>query len=262
MRPETVHSFANDLETLLEKPFSRSEREGFWLLRSADLACTIVLYLPGKTERIPVSDGRVFHIDAEQIADQRNKLLGRLAALFGKGRAVHARQTIAARIDKKMALSFQQEHHLQVALPGKYRYGLFRDGELVSVAVFGGGRRMNGRPDGYRSFELLRFCHKSGLRVVGGLSKLIRAFGRDFRPGDIMTYVDRDWSRDSNLRTIGFSAVGELPPQRFWASGGTRHPIRSAEDLARLRKIHPSGCLKENSGSVKMVLPLADSGKS
>jgi len=156
-----------------------------------------------------------------------------------------------------MALSFQRQHHLLVALPGKYRYGLFRDGELVSVAVFGGGRRMNGRPDDYRSFELLRFCHRSGFRVVGGLSKLIRAFVRDFHPGDIMTYVDRDWTRDSNLRAIGFSAVGEIPPQRFWLSGGTRHPIRSAEDLAQLRKIHPCGWQRENSGSVKMVLPLA-----
>jgi len=232
MHRKNFLSFASALETILEKPFARSEEDGYWLLRSADLGCTVVVYLPEKTERIPYADGRVFHMDAEQLAEHRHKILARLAALLGKGKAIHGRQTVVARIDKKMALSFQQEHHLQVALPGKYRYGLFREGELVSVAVFSGGRRMNGRPDGYRSFELLRFCHKSGFRVVGGLSKLIQAFARDFHPGDIMTYVDKDWSQDSSLQAIGFSAVGEIPPQRLWSAG--EH-------------------FKENSGSTKMI---------
>ncbi|ULT28536.1 hypothetical protein KUH03_19615 [Sphingobacterium sp. E70] len=91
-----------------------------------------------------------------------------------------------------MSQRFLVEHHLQTALPGKYRYGLYEQGELVSIAVFSGGRRMNDKNEEYRSFELLRFCNKSGYNVIGGLSKLITAFAKDFHPGDIMTYTDRD----------------------------------------------------------------------
>src|SRR5690606_26961847 len=136
-----------------------------------------------------VTDTRPFHIDQDQILKNASKICFRLYALLGGGKVVYGRQTAAARLEQKAALAFLEEHHLQVALPGKYRYGLFHAGELVSVAVFSGGRRMRDKADGYRSFELLRFCHKSGYRVVGGLSKLLKAFITDFQPGDIMTYV-------------------------------------------------------------------------
>lgn len=126
----------------------------------------------------------------------------------------------------------------------------------MSIAIFSGGRHMRDQAPDYRSFELVRFCHKAGYRVVGGLSKLLKAFIKDFKPHDIMTYVDRDWAQDSNLRTLGFEQRGHIAPQHFWVVGHQRHYITNPETLLKLREDYPAGYLSVNNGSTKLVLKL------
>lgn len=202
---------------------------------------------------------KTIHLDEDLWVQQPRIVMGRLLALLGEARKIHARETVVARIDKKMALQFQTEHHLHVALPGKYRYGLFYQGQLVSVAVFSGGRKMRGQTTEYRSFELLRTCQKSGLVVVGGLSKLIHHFEEQFHPDDLMTYIDKDWSDGESYLKLGFEQVGELPPQQFWVN--TRTLIRYTDfDLpaeianSTLEQRQESGFRQiANSGSLKLV---------
>lgn len=197
---------------------------------------------------------KTIHLDQDMLTNDFKKIMVRIKVSLGQGQKIHARTTVAARIDKKTALEFQEEHHLQVALPGKYRYGLYHQGELVSIAVFSGGRKMENKPDGYRSFELLRFCHKSDLITIGGISKLIRAFCSDFDPGDIMTYVDRDWSQDSTLQKIGFQVEKTTEPQLFTIESGKRQLQRKQSESETRES--PDNYLKRNSGSIKMVLHL------
>lgn len=193
-------------------------------------------------------------ISLGQLEQEDSKIQHRLKVLAGKAKKLHARSTVVARLDKNQSMSFLEEHHLQVPLPGKYRYGLFYEGELVSLAVFSGGRRMKDKPEDYRSFELLRFCHKSDQLIIGGLSKLIQAFIKDFHPGDIMTYVDKDWSQDSSLKTIGFQEMGSREGARFWIAEQQQHLIESEEQLLEMAENHPNGYLSQNSGSIKLVL--------
>lgn len=217
-------------------------------------------YLAGAGHRIAVDGGgRSIHIDEDMWVTRPAVLLSRIAALAGQVARIHARDTVMARLEKRIALLFQDEHHLQVALPGKYRYGLYHNGELVAAAVFSGGRRMVGKPDRYRSYELLRFCHKQGVHVVGGFSKLLNGLRRDFNPGDIMTYADKDWSDGDSYRKTGFEIVGETAPQQFWVD---RHamqryyertlPLEIREKPAdeRLRAGYAG---VYNSGSIKLV---------
>lgn len=207
----------------------------------------------------PSDDLPSIHLDHDILRQQFDKTVARIITLLGYGEKLHARQTVVARIDKKVAMEFQHEHHLQSVLPGKYRYGLFLDGELVSIAVFSGGRKMNDRPEDYRSFELLRFCHKNHFLVVGGLSKLIKAFQKDFDPGDVMTYVDRDWSQDSALKSLGFVEVATIPPQRYALEGNNRKSIPEVEYQNILSAPYTNSLLlKSNSGSTKMVLFFQD----
>ena len=192
------------------------------LLYPEDEGLRIVYYRCGAGRRIAVAgEGRCIHVDEDLCATRLDLSVSRIAALTGHVQRVYARDTVAARIEKRIARSFLQEHHLQVDLPGKYRYGLYHDGELVAVAVFSGGRRMVDKPADYRSYELLRFCHKQGAHVVGGFSKLLKAFWREFNPGDIMTYVDKDWSDGTSYRKLGFTLVGETEPQLFWVDTRT-----------------------------------------
>lgn len=203
----------------------------------------VYFYLPGQIRRPEPRDLGVIHIDYDQIEAMPDKILARLKGLHQIGRRIYGRQTVVARIDKKVALAFQEEHHIQVALPGKYRYGLYHQGELVSVAIFSGGRHMRDQDKEYRSFELLRFCHKGDTIVVGGISKLIKAFIADFNPQDIMTYADLDWTQESSLQTIGFQVIGLLPPQKYYIVQGVRQflkptdsePFYTVENLGSLK---------------------------
>ncbi len=224
---------------------------------SVDLSATIptlqlrdlfVYIYPPYTIRQPnVTDFQTIHLDMDVLIASRQKIINRLKGMLGLGPKVYARNTVVARIDKRIAMEFQEEHHLQVPLPGKYRYGLYHQGELVSLAVFSGGRRMTDEPSDYRSFELLRFCHKGAYMVVGGVSKLIRQFAIDFQPGDIMTYADLDWCQQSSLEKIGFRPMAIKSPQTFYVENGSRNYTAKGEK---------GEYSVQNSGSLKLKLIL------
>lgn len=204
----------------------------------------IYIYGPHTQRREAHPQLQTIHIDIDLLVSSKQKVINRIQGMLGLGERIAARDTVAARIDKRVALEFQEEHHLQVALPGKYRYGLFYQGDLVSIAVFSGGRRMHNTEDSYRSFELLRFCHKGSLNVIGGISKLIDKFVAEFHPSDIMTYADLDWCQQSSLEKIGFSTVGIKEPQSFRIKSGIRHYTDPTDS--------EDGYLVSNSGSLKL----------
>ncbi|TDS14798.1 hypothetical protein [Sphingobacterium paludis] len=256
IQTDKIDAFIQHVSALLRTDFERKDAEHYLLLRAASLDLTLIVYLPGAGQRLPHATNRTIHVDYDQVILNADKLSARLASLFGNGQVVYARKTVAARVDKRVTLSFLAEHHLQGAVPGKYRYGLFHEGELLSIAVFSGGRRMRNQPEAYRSFELIRFCHKSNYRVVGGLSKLLKAFIDDFQPNDIMTYVDRDWAQDSNLSALGFQEVGVIPPQWYRISDGVRTAITDLEQREVQSENPSTAYLVCNAGSTKLVLSL------
>lgn len=242
-------------ESLGFRPMHR-DFASYSLIQAEGLPFHIHYYPDSDSPTQTGSSDKTVHLREAQIRRMPEKLFARLKVQAGQGRRIYARDTVVARIDKGMVLEFLQEQHLQVALPGKYRYGLFLAGELVSVAVFAGGRRMPEKGTDYRSFELLRFCHKGDLLVVGGLSKLIKRFVADFNPQDIMTYVDLDWTQDSSLQGIGFNIEKTLAPQQFWITDQNQIPIHSPQDILICTEKAPGGYLHYNSGSTKLVLYL------
>ena len=211
----------------------------------------LLVYLPNgvRIEDSAYENKKVIHLDVDVLNNEFPKVLSRIRGLIGLGKRIYARQTVVARIDKKVALDFLIEYHLNTAFAGKYRYGLFYKGELVSVAIFSGGRVMREISDNYRSFELIRFCHKAEVTVIGGISKLIKAFIADFSPHDIMTYADKDWSQYSSLQTIGFEEVGKTDCQQYYIYNGIR--------MSKLESKEDYDYIVTNKGSSKLKLYLS-----
>lgn len=194
---------------------------------------------------------RQIHIDEDLFLERNKVIMARLGAALGLAHRIYARSTNLVRINKEEALSFQKEHHLQVPLPGKYRYGLLCGEVLMAIAVFSGGRKMRDTAPEYRSFELLRCCNRSGYLVVGGLSKLLKGLVNAYQPGDIMTYIDRDWSSGANYEKLGFRSEGFVPPQHFMVNvtDHIRYHVGRAD-----QPMDPSVSRfwVENLGSIKM----------
>ena len=196
------------------------------------------------------SQKSLIHIDEDLWISKPQILLDRLATLYGHAEKSNARQAVVARIDKKVAMEFQEEHHLQGALTGKYRYGLFKDGELLAVAIFSGLRNMR-HTENYRSIELLHFCQKAKHLVIGGFSKILNKMVQDFSPNDIMTYIDRDWSEGHKFVALGFEQKGGIPSLCFKVNKATheRSLFRENEETLNPDEYY----LVKTLGSIKMV---------
>lgn len=125
-----------------------------------------------------------------------------------------ARNCSVRRLDKASAAAFLDANHRMGSCKCRYCYGLFVDrttgsreaqaeaGSLVAVASFSEGRTMR---DGTRSFEWIRFASLRGLRVIGGMGKLLDAFVQEHSPDDVMTYVDASDSDGSAYMELGFT---------------------------------------------------------
>jgi len=258
--PDSLKLLLTELRSRLDEEVSVVQySSAIFQISIPEFRLTILFYTSSANNIIHLeydTEGRVVHLDEDVFLLKANIVLARLIAAIKKAERIYARNTALARINKAEALAFQQMHHLQVALPGKYRYGLFHKGDLVAVAVFSGGRIMRNQPPEYRSFELLRFCHKSGLLVVGGLSKLIRGMVRQFNPGDIMTYVDRDWSDGKNYEQLGFCGLETTPPQKFYINAQTGIRYDTKTYLAQLTEQRNAKAgiyyTVNNLGSIKM----------
>lgn len=151
-----------------------------------------------------------------QWLENKEIIQSRINAFFGKFNRIHGRKTRVVRIDKHIAQAFLMENHLQGYVSSKIKYGLYFQKELVAVVTFSAGRKMNNRPEGFRSFELIRFANKLNYRVIGGLTKLLDAFAINHNAGNIMTYVDAAWSTGENFEKLGFENKGYLAPNEIF----------------------------------------------
>lgn len=230
-------------------------REGTYLIEQKNGDITLLFYLDGAKRELAAetTSSQVIHIDEDLWKSKPSILLNRISILFGNAERSYARETVVARIDKKMAIEFQEEHHLQGAIPGKYRYGLFKKGELLAVAVFSGLRNMH-HTENYRSIELIHFCQKDTHLVIGGLSKLLAMMIRDFSPNDIMTYIDRDWSGGEKFEALGFKNISNTKPHLFKVDKESykREIIKKADEYS----IKENQYSVSNLGSIKMVKPV------
>ena len=121
---------------------------------------------------------------------------------------------------------------------------------LLAVAVFSGLRNMR-HTENYRSIELLHFCQKAQHLVIGGFSKILSKMVQDFRPNDIMTYIDRDWSEGHKFKALGFEKKGGIPSLCFKINRVTneRTLFKENEGSINIDEYY----LVKTLGSIKMV---------
>jgi len=136
---------------------------------------------------------------------KRAQVLSRIRSFLGLNTSIHGRKTKIENLSKQQISNFLDQHHLQGFINAKYHYGLIVGSELIAAASFSATRPMKSKGIAYLSAELVRFATKDGFTVVGGLSKLIKHFTKQFEMNDLMTYADRDWSLGKGYDQLGFT---------------------------------------------------------
>jgi len=136
---------------------------------------------------------------------KRAQVLSRIHSFLGLNASIHGRKTKIENLSKQQISNFLDQYHLQGFINAKYHYGLIVGNELIAAASFSATRPMKSKGTAYLSAELVRFATKDGFTVVGGLSKLIKHFTKQFKMNDLMTYADRDWSLGRGYDQLGFT---------------------------------------------------------
>ena len=142
---------------------------------------------------------------------------------LGMFKSIYARNCVVEEISYEKAKQFIEEHHMQGDCVSKIRYGLLFDGELVSVMTFGENRKSLGSKKINSEYELLRYCNKSGYRVVGGASRLLKHFERNHNPKKITSYANLRWSNGDMYVKLGFEYIGDTEPNYFYVKNGKRY---------------------------------------
>lgn len=165
------------------------------------------------------------------------KIKAQLVNLFGKNsEKIYARQCDLRPVPSPKKTEFLEANHLQGTDTAPIAYGLYYKEELVSIMTFK-------KPYLNHNFdwELSRFCCKAGISVVGGASRLFKAFLEDYK-GTVISYSNNAKTRGGLYETLGFHQEKDSPPSFVYTNGHditlSRHQSRSEEGKKLIEKYH------------------------
>lgn len=161
---------------------------------------------------------RLIHIfEYEWIQDETREKIKQLLrnALSSNIKTVYARKCYIKEIDTDIEREFLNSYHLQGYASSSIKYGLYsqQDDELVSIMTFGASRFNN-----QYQYELIRYCNKPQIRVIGGAEKLFKRFIKDHNPEQIISYCSLSKFNGGVYSRLGFDRADRFitEPNYVW----------------------------------------------
>lgn len=155
----------------------------------------------------------LYHIFEYEWNDERKQpiILSQLQNLIGiNDNKVFARNCEIKNVSPSVANEFLENNHLQGKDISTIRLGLYHNGELVSLMTF-----CKPRFNKDYQWELSRFCNKCGYSVVGGASKLFKAFCKETE-GTIISYSNIAKTKGTLYEKLGFKLDHLSTPNYVW----------------------------------------------
>jgi hypothetical protein len=126
---------------------------------------------------------------------------------------IYARNTTVREVSSTVTKQFLSMNHLQGQSNSSINLGLYHHGDLVALMTFG-KPRFNSNYD----WELIRYCGLLETNVVGGASKLLKHFRKNYE-GSILSYANREHSNGKLYEALGFKLINEAQPNYQWWKG-------------------------------------------
>lgn len=147
---------------------------------------------------------RLITIFSDEWTRKKEIVKSKLAAILGKSHdKIGARRCSIKSISNDIARKFYDTWHLQGAVNSEINIGLYHNNTLVACMSFGPARAFTNNQKTAGTYELLRYA--SSINVIGGASRLLRAFEQQYNPKMIYSYADARWSNGNLYTKIGFS---------------------------------------------------------
>ena len=159
---------------------------------------------------------RLYHLNCYDYRESSEKIIRFLHQLIDKSEFEYARRCEIELISNEVCRSFYDEYHIQNS-PPLYRdsinIGLTRANELLCVMTFG-KCRFNRNYE----WELIRFASKK--RVIGGASKILSYFEKNFSPKSIISYAEKTISHGNLYHKLGFIHQYDTKPDYKYVVNG------------------------------------------
>jgi hypothetical protein len=154
---------------------------------------------------------RIIHIWEDQWDFKRDIVCSQISNLLNFNNRIFARKCHVREIENISCKEFLEKSHIQGNVNSIIKLGLYRENdELVSVMTFDhfeGRNKMNDN-----EWNINRFCNKLGYNVIGGASKLLTYFTKNYDVRRIISYADKDWSLGNLYNKLEFSLIIESEP--------------------------------------------------
>ena len=174
-----------------------------------------------KLEKCESKGIKLIQIFEDEWLNKQEIVKSRLRNILGKiENKIYARKCVIKELDSKIVTKFLNENHLQGAVGSKIKLGLFYNEELVSIITFGNLRKNLGQKSKDNTFELLRFCNKLNVNIIGGASKLFKYFISNYSCVGVISYADRRWGSGELYTTLGFKHIHNSQPNYFYVKNG------------------------------------------
>lgn len=181
-------------------------------------------YHKEKTEQCRKNQIELFHIWEDDWLNKKDIVKSIIMNKIGKTPIrIYARKCEIREVtDNRQVSEFLNSNHMQGFVGSKIKIGLFYEDELVSLMTFGNLRKPLGQKSEFGSYELLRFCNKLNINVVGGASRLLKYFLDNYNPVRIISYSDSSRSVGNLYKLLGFEFISESVPNYYWVVGMVR----------------------------------------
>lgn len=153
---------------------------------------------------------KLIHIFEDEINFHKEIVESKISSILKKNKRIFARTCNIIVLDPKMKNEFLEHNHIQGEDKSKIKLGLINNDELVAVMTFG-KPRYNKKYE----WELLRYASKINTNIIGGMSKLMSYFIKNYLPKSIISYSDNRWGRGESFNKLNFKFIKNSGPS-YW----------------------------------------------
>jgi hypothetical protein len=178
-----------------------------------------------KMKRVNAAGYRLITIFSDEWNLKNNIVKSKLKNIFQKTENRYfARNLTVQSVSWDQSKEFLNKNHLQGSSSAKINLGLYDRDNLVALMTFSTGRAaLNSHNLNSNEYELVRFVTNGG-SVIGGASKLLKHFIKNYSPEKIISYSDNRWSDGNLYQTLGFRKISD-PTIGYWYVDEYKHRI-------------------------------------
>jgi len=164
---------------------------------------------------------RLIQIFEDEWISKKNILKSKIKHILGLNvnkEKIFARKCTIKEISNSTKNEFLDKYHIQGKDMSKIKLGLFYDMILVATMTFNKPRIcMSSQDRNMNNYELSRFATKGKYNIVGGFSKLLSHFKKNYEFEEVITYADLRYSSfDGNLYEVNGFTLSHQSKPNYW----------------------------------------------